>query len=73
VDKLPQLRAAFRMLLTGDDLTRFPLDLVRVLHAARRITILTGAGISAESGIPTFREALTGLWSRYRPAPAARR
>ena len=30
-----------------------------------RITFLTGAGMSAESGIPTFRDALTGLWSRY--------
>jgi len=29
------------------------------------ITFLTGAGMSAESGIPTFRDALTGLWSRY--------
>ena len=28
--------------------------------------MLTGAGISAESGIPTFRDALTGLWSRFR-------
>ena len=31
----------------------------------KRITFLTGAGMSAESGIPTFRDALTGLWSRY--------
>lgn len=30
-----------------------------------RLAFLTGAGISAESGIPTFRDALTGLWSRY--------
>lgn len=29
------------------------------------IAFLTGAGMSAESGIPTFRDALTGLWSRY--------
>jgi len=34
---------------------------------ARSIVVLTGAGISAESGIPTFRDAMTGLWSRYRP------
>lgn len=32
---------------------------------------LTGAGISAESGIPTFREAQTGLWSKYRPEELA--
>ncbi|WP_202840017.1 SIR2 family NAD-dependent protein deacylase [Luteimonas saliphila] len=30
-----------------------------------RIAFLTGAGMSAESGVPTFRDALTGLWSRY--------
>ena len=30
-----------------------------------RIAFLTGAGMSAESGIPTFRDALTGLWARY--------
>ncbi len=37
-----------------------------LLRDARRVTILTGAGVSAESGIPTFRDALTGLWARYR-------
>lgn len=36
------------------------------IAAARRVAVLTGAGVSAESGIPTFRDALTGLWSRYR-------
>jgi NAD-dependent deacetylase len=41
--------------------------LVRALGAARRVAVLTGAGISAESGIPTFRDAQTGLWSRFRP------
>ena len=35
------------------------------LRNAKRIAILTGAGISAESGIPTFRDALTGLWERF--------
>jgi len=30
-----------------------------------RIAFLTGAGMSAESGIPTFRDALTGLWAQY--------
>jgi NAD-dependent deacetylase len=38
---------------------------------ARRIAVLTGAGISAESGIPTFREAQTGLWARFRPEELA--
>jgi NAD-dependent deacetylase len=28
--------------------------------------VLTGAGVSAESGIATFRDRLTGLWERFR-------
>jgi len=35
------------------------------LRAARAVAVLTGAGISAESGIPTFRAPGDGLWSRY--------
>jgi NAD-dependent deacetylase len=38
-----------------------------LLRDARSVTVLTGAGISAESGIPTFRDALTGLWARFDP------
>ncbi|GAQ78363.1 Sirtuin [Klebsormidium nitens] len=38
--------------------------LARALHAARSIAVLTGAGISAESGIPTFRGA-GGFWRQY--------
>ena len=34
---------------------------------AHHIAVLTGAGISAESGVPTFREAQTGYWARFRP------
>ena len=32
-----------------------------LLDGATAVAVLTGAGISAESGIPTFRDALTGL------------
>ncbi|MCY4411547.1 MAG: NAD-dependent deacylase [Caldilineaceae bacterium] len=35
------------------------------LSAASSIVCLTGAGVSAESGVPTFRDAQTGLWSRF--------
>lgn len=35
------------------------------IQSAQRIVFFTGAGMSAESGIPTFRDALTGLWSRF--------
>ncbi len=38
-----------------------------ILTQARRLVILTGAGISKESGIPTFREAQQGLWAKYDP------
>ncbi|MEC4024891.1 MULTISPECIES: SIR2 family NAD-dependent protein deacylase [Pseudomonas putida group] len=41
------------------------------LRQARHVTVFTGAGVSAESGIPTFRDALTGLWERFDPAHLA--
>jgi len=41
------------------------------VRAAERIAILTGAGVSAESGIPTFREAQTGMWARFSPTELA--
>lgn len=44
--------------------------LVQRLTQARRVAILTGAGISAESGIPTFRDA-GGIWSAFRPEELA--
>jgi NAD-dependent deacetylase len=41
------------------------------LDRATSVCVLTGAGISAESGIPTFRDALTGLWANFRPEELA--
>jgi len=41
------------------------------LQDARHIAVLTGAGISAESGVPTFRDAQTGLWARFSPEDLA--
>lgn len=38
----------------------------RWLREARRVVVFTGAGVSAESGIPTFRDD-SGLWQRYPP------
>ncbi len=35
------------------------------------LCVLTGAGMSAESGIATFRDALTGVWARFNPAELA--
>lgn len=42
-----------------------PPSLVEKVRAASKVAALTGAGISAESGVPTFRDAQTGLWARY--------
>nr|WP_259372111.1 NAD-dependent deacylase [Caldimonas mangrovi] len=41
------------------------------IAGAGRLCVLTGAGMSAESGVPTFRDALTGLWARYDPQQLA--
>lgn len=41
------------------------------LKDARHVVVLTGAGISAESGIPTFRDAMEGYWSKYDPEELA--
>jgi NAD-dependent deacetylase len=48
-----------------------PAALATALASARRVVVLTGAGVSAESGIPTFRDALTGLWARFDPLELA--
>lgn len=44
-----------------------PPQLIETLRLAWNVTVLTGAGISAESSIPTFRDAQTGLWAKYSP------
>ena len=46
---------------------------VELLSAARCVVVTTGAGMSKESGIPTFRDALSGLWERYTPEKLATR
>lgn len=48
-----------------------PLTLLDALRRARHVAALTGAGISAESGVPTFRDAQTGLWAQYHPEDLA--
>jgi len=45
-------------------------ELIRRLSCARRLTVFTGAGISAESGVPTFR-GKEGIWSKFRPEELA--
>lgn len=41
------------------------------LRDAKRIVVLSGAGMSAESGVPTFRDAQAGLWAKFRPEELA--
>jgi NAD-dependent deacetylase len=48
-----------------------PVELLQRLAAAKTVTVLTGAGVSAESGVPTFRDALTGLWAKFSPEELA--
>ncbi len=48
-----------------------PEPLAQALCQAQRVAVLTGAGISAESGVPTFRDAQTGLWAQYNPEELA--
>ena len=48
-----------------------PDSLVTALREAGAVVVLTGAGVSAESGIPTFRDAMEGLWAKYDPSQLA--
>lgn len=43
----------------------FEQRLIERLRLAQRVVVLTGAGTSSESGIPTFRDVLTGLWENF--------
>ena len=52
-------------------MTRSNVDRAReILRAAGRVVVLTGAGVSAESGVPTFRGP-DGLWKSFRPEELA--
>jgi NAD-dependent deacetylase len=48
-----------------------PEGLITALNSASNILVLTGAGMSAESGVPTFRDAQTGMWEKFRPEDLA--
>lgn len=45
--------------------------LTQALRTSATVTVLTGAGLSADSGVPTFRDPRAGLWARYRPEDLA--
>ena len=42
-----------------------PEELLAALRRASRVVVFTGSGVSAESGVPTFRDAQTGLWANF--------
>lgn len=45
--------------------------LVQKLRSSTRVVALTGAGVSQESGLRTFRDPQTGLWAKHRPEDLA--
>jgi NAD-dependent deacetylase len=49
----------------------YPAALIAALRQARHVAVLSGAGVSAESGVPTFRDAQSGLWAKFRPEDLA--
>ncbi len=49
----------------------FPTRLIDVIKISRHIAVLTGAGVSQESGLRTFRDPQEGLWSQYNPQELA--
>lgn len=55
----------------NSQLDAFDPAVLELAREAGRVTVLSGAGISAESGVPTFRAPETGLWSRYSPQELA--
>ena len=40
---------------------------IYALQKAKKIVFFTGAGISADSGIPTYRDEFSGIWAGYDP------
>ena len=48
-----------------------PVELTEALQNAHKISALTGSGVSDESGVPTFRDAQTGLWAHFEPQDLA--
>jgi NAD-dependent deacetylase len=53
------------------DEIKFPEPIIALLRDSQQVAVMTGAGISAESGVPTFRQAQTGLWAKFDPLQLA--
>lgn len=48
-----------------------PAAVIEILRDAKNVLVLTGSGVSAESDVPTFREAQSGLWAEFDPQELA--
>ncbi len=58
--------------MSADPLSvNFPADLISFLRGTSKLAAITGAGVSQESGLRTFRDAQTGLWAQYKPEDLA--
>ncbi len=57
----------------AEDAVTIPPAILARWRTARHVVLFSGSGISAESGIPTFRDAQVGLWARHDPATLATR
>lgn len=57
--------------MEASDLEQSIKKAVHLISDADAMAVLTGAGISKESGIPTFRDAQTGLWENFNPEDLA--
>ena len=57
--------------MTTPSATEVPASILELARAARRVCVLSGAGMSAESGVPTFRDQQVGLWEQYDPLELA--
>ena len=53
------------------DPIEIPDELIALLRGTSKLVALTGAGVSQESGLRTFRDAQTGLWAQYKPEELA--
>ncbi|HLV35537.1 MAG TPA: Sir2 family NAD-dependent protein deacetylase, partial [Spirillospora sp.] len=54
--------------MTNDDLIQ---QAAAILRSAHNLAVLTGAGVSRESGVPTFRDSQEGLWAKFDPEELA--
>ena len=45
--------------------------LAQLIKEGKKVVVFTGAGMSTESGLPDFRSAKDGMWTKYDPSEVA--